>query len=72
MVLVLVLLRFTGVLRVSRGVSFGHRINIHKLLLEDGEQEGQAVIQTHVQDELRKPGSFMFGSSFCPLIGSFS
>lgn len=49
-----VVLTFTGLLGVSRGVGFGHRINVHKLLLKDGQQEGEAVIQTDVQDELRK------------------
>lgn len=45
---------FTGLLGVRRSVGLGHRINVHELLLEDGQQEGDAVIQTDVQDELRK------------------
>lgn len=39
-------------LHVSGGVGVGHGINVHKLLLEDGQQEGQAVVETNVQDEL--------------------
>ena len=45
---------FTCLLHVGGGVGISHRIHIHKLLLEDGQQEGEAVVQSDVQDELKR------------------
>lgn len=42
----------TCVFHVCGGVSVGHGINIHKLLLEHRQQEGQAIVQTDIEDEL--------------------
>jgi len=42
----------TCVLRVGGGVGVGHRVDLHELLLEHGQQEGDAVVQADVQDEL--------------------
>jgi len=41
-------------LHVGGGISVSHGINIYKLLLKDGQQEGDAVVQTNIQDELMK------------------
>lgn len=42
----------TCVLHVCGGVSVRHGIHVHKLLLEHGQQEGEAVVQADVEDEL--------------------
>lgn len=42
----------TCVFHVCGGVRVRHGINVHKLLLEHGQQEGETVVQTNVQDEL--------------------
>ncbi len=45
---------FTCVLHVCGGIGVSHGINIDKLLLKHRQQEGEAIIQTNVQDELMK------------------
>lgn len=42
----------TCVLHVCGGVGVSHGVNVHKLLLEHGQQEGQTIVQTNVEDEL--------------------
>lgn len=41
-------------LHVGGGISFSHGINLNKLLFKDGQQEGEAIVQPNVQDELMK------------------
>lgn len=47
----------TCMFQVCGGISISHGINVHKVLLEDGQQEGEAVVQTNIQDELSQSGN---------------
>lgn len=49
-------------LNISGGISISHGINIHKLLLKHRQQEGEAVVQTNIQDELMES---RFGLEWC-------
>lgn len=44
----------TLMLHMMRCICITHRIDIHKLLLEDGEQEGKPIVQAYTEDELHK------------------
>lgn len=42
----------TCMFQICGGVSISHGINIHKVLFKYRQQEGEAVVQTDIQDEL--------------------
>lgn len=44
----------TCMLHISGSVSVSHGINVHKLLLKYRQEEGEAIVQTDIQDELIK------------------